>query len=86
MKPYADGLKGYGFPAPSPDGKRLSMMRFQPGKRPSPWSCRSTPARGSPPRPHRALGDAGVAMRRYAATANRLACRVEPMLRVEPDE
>ena len=36
VKPYADGLKGYGFPAPSPDGKRLLMMRFQPGKGPEP--------------------------------------------------
>ena len=36
VKPYADGLEGYGFPAPAPDGKRLMMMRFQPGQAPVP--------------------------------------------------
>jgi hypothetical protein len=35
-KPYADGLKGYGFPAPAPDGRRLLMMHFQPGQGPVP--------------------------------------------------
>jgi len=35
-KPYANGLKGYGFPAPSPDGKQLLMMYFQKGNAPVP--------------------------------------------------
>jgi hypothetical protein len=29
-------MKGCAFPAPSPDGKRLLMMHFQPGKGPEP--------------------------------------------------
>jgi hypothetical protein len=33
---YANGMKGHGFPAPSPDGKRLLMMRFQVGQAPEP--------------------------------------------------
>jgi Tol biopolymer transport system component len=36
VKPYAVGTKGYGFPAPSPDGKRILMMHFQQGKEPEP--------------------------------------------------
>lgn len=36
VKLYADGLKGYGFPSPAPDGKRLLMMHFIPGKLPEP--------------------------------------------------
>ena len=36
VKPYADSLKGYGFPAPAPDGKRILMMRFETGKAPVP--------------------------------------------------
>jgi hypothetical protein len=36
VKLYADGMKGCAFPAPSPDGKRLLMMHFQPGKGPEP--------------------------------------------------
>jgi Tol biopolymer transport system component len=35
-KPYADGMKGCAFPAPSPDGQRLLMMHFQSGKAPEP--------------------------------------------------
>jgi hypothetical protein len=35
-KPYADGLAAHGFPAPSPDGKRLVMMRFAAGTAPVP--------------------------------------------------
>jgi WD40-like Beta Propeller Repeat len=35
-KLYAGGLKGHGFPAPSPDGKQLLMMYFQKGKTPVP--------------------------------------------------
>ena len=36
VRPYAEGLKGFGFPAPAPDGKRLLMMRFETGKAPVP--------------------------------------------------
>jgi hypothetical protein len=36
VKPYADDLKGYGFPAPSSDGMQLLIMRLQPGKAPEP--------------------------------------------------
>jgi Tol biopolymer transport system component len=36
VKPYADGLKGYSFPTPAPDGKRLLMMHFEPEKGPVP--------------------------------------------------
>jgi hypothetical protein len=32
----ADGLKGYGFPAPAPDGQRLLMRHFEPGQAPVP--------------------------------------------------
>ena len=35
-KLFGDGLKGYGFPAPAPDGKRILMMKFEPGKLPLP--------------------------------------------------
>jgi hypothetical protein len=35
-KPYADGLEGYAFPTPAPDGKRLLMMHSQPGQGPVP--------------------------------------------------
>ncbi len=33
---FADGLKGYGFPSPAPDGKRLLMMHFAPNSLPVP--------------------------------------------------
>jgi len=33
---YAGGMKGYGFPAVSPDGTRLVWMRFETGKMPQP--------------------------------------------------
>ena len=33
---YAGGMKGYAFPAPSPDGKQLLMMRFRTGHAPEP--------------------------------------------------
>jgi hypothetical protein len=36
VKLYADGMKGYAFPRPSPDGKRLLMMRFRSGQAPEP--------------------------------------------------
>jgi Tol biopolymer transport system component len=36
VKLYGDGMKSCMFPAPSSDGKRLLMMRFQPGKAPEP--------------------------------------------------
>jgi Tol biopolymer transport system component len=36
VKIYADGMKGCGFPAPSPDGKRLLMMHFVSGRAPEP--------------------------------------------------
>ncbi len=36
VKLYADGMKGCAFPAPSPDGKRLLMMRFRSGQAPEP--------------------------------------------------
>jgi Tol biopolymer transport system component len=36
VKLFADGLKGYGFPAPAPDGKRILMMHFSPGALPEP--------------------------------------------------
>lgn len=36
VKPYADGFKGYRFPAPSPDGRQALMMRFEKGKLPVP--------------------------------------------------
>jgi Tol biopolymer transport system component len=36
VKLYADGMKGCAFPAPSPDGKRLLMMRFRSGSAPEP--------------------------------------------------
>ncbi len=48
LRPYADGLKGYGFPAPSPDGKRLLMMRFQPGKAPEPMVLPIDASQGKP--------------------------------------
>ena len=35
-QPYADGLKGYGFPATSRDGKQLLIMHFQKDKAPMP--------------------------------------------------
>lgn len=47
-KPYADGLQGHGFPAPSPDGKRLLMMRFQPGQAPVPTVLPIDSGRGKP--------------------------------------
>jgi hypothetical protein len=36
VRPFADGMKGHAFPAPSPDGKRILMMHFQPGGAPEP--------------------------------------------------
>jgi hypothetical protein len=33
---FAGGLKGHGFPAPAPDGKRILFMRFAQGKGPAP--------------------------------------------------
>lgn len=36
VKPYAGGLKGFGFPAPAPDGKRILMMHFVEGELPKP--------------------------------------------------
>ncbi len=33
---YANGMEGHGFPAPSPDGKRLLMMHFRQGQAPEP--------------------------------------------------
>jgi hypothetical protein len=36
VKLFAGGLKGYGFPAPAPDGKRILMMHFSPGQLPQP--------------------------------------------------
>jgi hypothetical protein len=33
---YADGMKGCAFPAPSPDGRNLLMMRFRSGQAPEP--------------------------------------------------
>jgi hypothetical protein len=33
---YGDGLKSYGFPSPSPDGKRILMMHFISGSLPEP--------------------------------------------------
>jgi hypothetical protein len=47
-KPYADGLKGYGFPAPAPDGKRLLMMHFQPGQAPVPVVLPIDASQGKP--------------------------------------
>ncbi len=35
-KLYVDGLKGYGFPAPAPDGKRLLLMHYKAGTAPEP--------------------------------------------------
>ena len=35
-KLFGDGLKGYGFPSPAPDGKRILMMKFEAGKLPLP--------------------------------------------------
>jgi hypothetical protein len=34
VKLLGDGLKGYNFPAPAPDGKRIMMMHFVPGQLP----------------------------------------------------
>ncbi len=34
---FGDGFKGYGFPAPSPDGQRMVLMRFEPPKPPRPY-------------------------------------------------
>jgi hypothetical protein len=36
VKPYADGLSGYGFPSPAPDGERIVMMHFRQGIAPEP--------------------------------------------------
>ncbi len=36
IQPFADGLKDYHFAAPGPDGKRIIMIRFQPGAEPVP--------------------------------------------------
>jgi hypothetical protein len=35
VRPFGDGFRGFGFPAPSPDG-RLLMMHFVTGKAPQP--------------------------------------------------
>jgi hypothetical protein len=34
VKLFGDGLKGYGFASPAPDGKRMLMMHYQPDKLP----------------------------------------------------
>lgn len=47
-RPYADGLKGHAFPAPSSDGKRLVMMRFRTGQTPSPIIFRLGESEGMP--------------------------------------
>lgn len=47
-KPYADGLKGYAFPAPAPDGKRILMMHFQEGSGPVPKILPIDASRGKP--------------------------------------
>jgi hypothetical protein len=36
VKLFANGLKGYGFASPGPDGKRILMMHFIPGALPQP--------------------------------------------------
>jgi len=36
IKPLGDGMKGYGFPAPAPDGKRMLLMKFRAGDLPQP--------------------------------------------------
>jgi len=33
---FGDGMKGYGFPAVAPDGKRILMMHFKTGALPEP--------------------------------------------------
>jgi hypothetical protein len=48
VKPYADGLKGYGFPTPAPDGKRVLMMHFEAGKAPVPVVLSIDSSRGQP--------------------------------------
>jgi hypothetical protein len=48
VKVYANGLQGYGFPAPSPDGKRLLMIRFRPGQAPEPMILPLGQSEGKP--------------------------------------
>ncbi len=47
-KPYGDGLQGYGFPSPAPDGKRILMMRFRPGQAPQPVILKIGESEGVP--------------------------------------
>ena len=48
VKPYGDGLPGYGFPSPAPDGKRILMMRFRPGQAPQPVILKIGESEGAP--------------------------------------
>jgi hypothetical protein len=48
IKPYADGMKGCAFPAPSPDEKRLLMMSFRPGRAPVPMIFPLGQSNGTP--------------------------------------
>jgi Tol biopolymer transport system component len=43
-----DGLKGYGFPAPAPDGQRVIMMKFNGNKGPRPILLNLGESEGKP--------------------------------------
>jgi hypothetical protein len=48
VKPFAGGLTGYGFPSPSPDGKRIVMMHFRKGLAPVPTILQIGESAGKP--------------------------------------
>jgi hypothetical protein len=45
---FGDGLAGYGFPSPAPDGQRIMMMHFRPDKAPEPMIFRIGDSKGTP--------------------------------------
>jgi hypothetical protein len=48
VRPFGDGLAGYGFPSPAPDGRRIIMMHFRPGKTPEPMILPIGESKGTP--------------------------------------
>jgi hypothetical protein len=48
VKPYAGGMNGHTFPAPSPDGRRLLMMHFRQSQAPEPMVFRRGENEGKP--------------------------------------
>jgi hypothetical protein len=45
---FADGLKGYGFPTPAPDGQRLLMLHYLPNQLPEPTILPIGSSQGQP--------------------------------------